>query len=61
MISIRILAEMYVIHEYIHYMHDKYAYEASQALHDTKVERLMVWNADFLSQLILYQQSNMLK
>ncbi|MBE7076371.1 MAG: formate C-acetyltransferase [Clostridiales bacterium] len=39
------IAKIYVdANNIIHYMHDKYAYEASQmALHDTKVERLMAF------------------
>ena len=39
------IAKIYVdANNIIHYMHDKYAYEASQmALHDTQVERLMAF------------------
>ena len=44
-IALKKIAKTYVdAMNIIHYMHDKYAYEASQmALHDTKVDRLMAF------------------
>ena len=42
---LKVISKIYVdANNIIHYMHDKYAYEASQmALHDTQVERLMAF------------------
>ncbi|MBR4003025.1 MAG: formate C-acetyltransferase [Clostridia bacterium] len=46
-VALKKIAKTYVdAMNIIHYMHDKYAYEASQmALHDTKVDRLMAFGA----------------
>lgn len=56
------VAELYVdTVNIIHFMHDKYAYEASQfALHDTNLERIAAM--ELLVCLLpqtLYQRSNM--
>lgn len=48
------IAKIYVdANNIIHYMHDKYAYEASQlALHDTEVERLMAFGVAGFSSAV---------